>query len=79
MRIYDGENDTSLDQISIYLTTSEIAQLHGLLGAMMRDVRAKQSRIKDQSVNHSMTIIRYSEMETVNLNPRLKKILVSEY
>ncbi len=75
MRIHDLDNDRTLSEISIYLTTSELAHLYGLLGSMLKDTRARQTSVSDDSFSHTLTVVRYHPMETSGLDSRQKEIV----
>ncbi|MBU0983282.1 MAG: hypothetical protein KKA42_05400 [candidate division Zixibacteria bacterium] len=78
MRIHTDQNDTTLSEITLYLTGAEIAQLYGLLGSMMQDVRAKEITLNDNSMDHTLNVFRYHPMESTGFSPRQKEILEAD-
>jgi len=75
MRILDSENDQTRSEITLFLTTSELAQLYGLLGSMVNDIRAKEIMLNDDSFDHTLKVFRYSPSESVGFSSRHKRVL----
>ncbi|MCP4685263.1 MAG: hypothetical protein GY867_07420 [bacterium] len=75
MRIHDTYNDQTLRELSLFLTTDEIARLYGLLGSMLGDIRAKETSLGDESYEHVLTVHRYSPSESTGFTPRQKQLL----
>ncbi len=78
MRIHDTDHDQTLHEMSLYLTTDEIAKLYGLLGSMLGDYRAKEVSVADDSFNHVLTVHRYSPTESTGFTPRQKQVLEAD-
>ncbi|MEE8576185.1 MAG: hypothetical protein V3T31_02920 [candidate division Zixibacteria bacterium] len=75
MRIFDPDNNETLSGIHIYMTTPEIAELYGHLGAMLNDTRARRATVADPSFDHNLTIFAYNEHEQSRLDERQKRIV----
>lgn len=75
MRILDADNDKTLSEITIFLTTSELAQLYGHFGAMINNIRAKEVTLNDDSFDHTLKVFRYSPAESTGFSSRHKAVL----
>ncbi len=75
MRLYNAEEDKTFTEGAIYLTTSELAQLYGLLGSMLQDLRVKEVSVADDSFRHTLKVMRYSKVESVGFDRRQKLIV----
>ena len=78
MRLYDDDSDRTLSSVALYLTTSEIAQLYGLLGSMLTDIRVKDCRVGDEGYRHTLNVYLYSEHETTGFDRRQRTILTED-
>ena len=77
MRIHNRENDTTANEMDVYLTTNEAARLYGLLGSMLADIRVKDFSVSDEGMGHTLNVHLYNEFESSGLDPR-QKTIVSE-
>ncbi len=75
MRLYNAEDDKTFTEATVYLTTSELAQLYGLLGSMLQDIRVKEVSVADESFRHTLKVMRYSTAESVGFDRRQKLIV----
>lgn len=75
MRIHNRENDTTTNEMDIYLTTNEAARLYGLLGSMLADVRVKDFSVSDDNLEHSLNVHLYNEFESTGFDQRQRTII----
>ncbi len=75
MRIHNRENDTTSNEMDVYLTTNEAARLYGLLGSMLADVRVKDFSISDEAMSHTLNVRLYNEFESAGFDQRQKTII----
>ena len=78
MRIHNRENDSTADQMDLYLTTSEAARLYGLLGSMLADIRVKDFSVSDEGLNHTLRVHLYNEFESSGFDQRQKSIIADD-
>lgn len=78
MRIHNRENDTTTDQMDLYLTTSEAARLYGLLGSMLADIRVKDFSVSDDALDHTLRIHLYNDFESGGFDQRQKTIIAED-
>ena len=75
MRIHNRNNDTTTNEMDIYLTTNEAARLYGLLGSMLADIRVKDFSVSDESLGHTLKVHLYNEFESSGFDTRQKTII----
>jgi hypothetical protein len=78
MRIHNKEPDTTISKIDLYLTTGEVARLHGLLGNMLTDVRVKDASVSDDGSSHTLKVHLYNNVESTGFDPRQKTIIFED-
>jgi len=75
MRFHDHENDRTLPEVTVYLTTSEIAQLYAYLGSMLTDIRVTECRVGDDGYRHQLSIHLYNDHEMTGFDERQRQIV----
>jgi len=75
MRIHNRGNDTTINEMDVYLTTNEAARLYGLLGSMLADIRVKDFSVSDDNLDHTLNVHLYNEFESTHLDQRQRTII----
>ncbi len=75
MRIHDEDNDQTLKNASIYLTTSEAAELVGFLVDMIKKPNVKSGFVSDPDFEHNLKVYVYNQYEQSGFNQRQKEII----
>jgi hypothetical protein len=78
MRIHNKETDSTTQQMDLYLTTSEVARLYGLLGSMLTDIRVKDVSVSDDTFDHTIRIRLYNVVESTGYDMRQKTIITED-
>lgn len=78
MRIYDVDNDRTIKNSTLYLTTAEAAEMLGVLHDLLNKPNVKQATVNDADFEHILKFHIYSQFETSGFDRRQKTILVED-
>lgn len=78
MRIHDVDNDRTIKNSTVYLTTSEAAELLGLLYDLLNKPNVKQATVNDADFEHILKFHIYSQFEMSGFDRRQKTILAED-
>ncbi len=78
MRIHDRDNDRTIADAAIYLTTREAAELLARLHKFINDYGVKHFSIADAEFDHDLHFYKYNEHELHAFDARQKQIITSD-
>lgn len=78
MRIHDRDNDRTVTDAAIYLTTREAAELMARLHKFISDYDVKHFSIADAEFDHDLHFYKYNEYELYGFDARQKQIITSD-
>jgi len=75
MRVLNGDTDTSVKSISIYLTMSEAKQMLGYLEQLVDDSYNDHFHLNDDSYEHEITLVAYNQSDLTAFDARSKVLI----
>ncbi|MDH4158196.1 MAG: hypothetical protein OEW00_13070 [candidate division Zixibacteria bacterium] len=78
MRIHDTDNDRTISNVALYLTSMEAAQMIGFLLDMIKKCRIRDFGIVDAECAHELRVYLYNEFEQTGFDERQKKLIAED-
>lgn len=79
MRIIDCDNDKSVKNLILYLTTDEAKEMLNDLQSLVEKMdHTAHAHVNDNTFEHEVTVVVYDETQLEALNERSRKLIVED-
>ena len=78
LRILDDGSNKKLDNVSIFLTREEAAQLRGYLNQLLDNPKLQHSHLSSADYQKEITVCLYDEKNLENFDERSKRLILND-